>query len=397
MMKSQVIVVGAGPSGSTTAFYLAQRGIDVLLVDKEQWPRDKVCGDGQMNHAWEIYKEMGIYEEAKAAANMAVSGTRFVSASEQIVTLDYKKKNMFATRRYVIDDIIRRAAVREGAHFLENFEVTGIIYKRGRVKGVKALYNGVETEAYADLVIFANGSHSMQARELGIFNEDPDTLWLGARGYYENVRGMIDGSEFFYPFEDMYPAGYMWIFPEGDGIANVGVFITAEALLKSGQRLEDYFDRWRDETKIGQERLGEARLIGEIKGWRLPSCRQMGKMYSKGAIMVGDAANCIECWLGEGFFEAMNCGRRTGIFIGDLLKKGKEITDEDLERLNQEYAAEINPFYAAMATCRDKVFCTPERLDEWATWVNESGLLDKEEGAPNSIALCMQFIKEKGY
>ena len=397
MMKSQVIVVGAGPAGSTAAFYLVQRGVDVLLVDKEQWPRDKVCGDGQMGHAWPIYKEMGIFEEAREAADAILTGTAFISMSENVVEMDYKAENMFGTRRYIIDDIIRRAAVREGAKFLENFEVTDLIYKKGRVKGVKALFNGVETEAYADLVILANGSHSMQARELGIYNEDPDTLWLGARGYYENVRGMGSVSEFYYPFEDMYPAGYMWVFPEGDGIADVGVFITAEALLKSGKRLEDYFDRWRDETKIGQERLGEARLIGELKGWRLPSCRQLGKIHAKGAVLIGDAASCIEPWLGEGFYEAMNCGRKVGMYLGDILKDGKEISDDDLEKLNKEYADEINPFYKVMATCRDKVFCTPERLEEWCAWVKEGGYLDNLSPEVNSVAMCLKFIQEKGY
>ena len=366
MLKSKVLVVGAGPSGSAAAFYLAQAGIDVLLVDKEQWPRDKVCGDGQMFHAWYIYEEMGILEEAKEAGYM-LYGMLTSGVEERIVEFNAQTEYAMGTRRYVIDDIIRRAAVREGAQFIENFDVRDLIMKHGKVVGVKALYNGEMVEAYADVVILANGSHSMEARKLGIFNEDPDTLWIGARGYYENVRGMKDLIEFHYPFEDMYPAGYMWVFPEGDGIANVGVFTTAEALRKSGMRLEDYFTRWRDETKIGQERLGEARLIGDIKGWRLPSCWKTGKMYSKGCVLIGDAANSIEPFMGEGFFSALSSGRAVGKFLGRVLKEGP-LTEELMEYAQTEYAKEMDKYYAVMGGMRVKGVNTPETFEKFTDY-----------------------------
>lgn len=366
MFKSKVLVVGAGPSGSAAAFYLAQAGIDVLLVDKEQWPRDKVCGDGQMFHAWYIYEEMGILEEAKEAGYM-LYGMLTSGVEERIVEFNAQTEYAMGTRRYVIDDIIRRAAVREGAQFIENFDVRDLILKHGQVVGVKALYNGEMVEAYADTVILANGSHSMEARKLGIFNEDPETLWIGARGYYKNVRGMKDLIEFHYPFEDMYPAGYMWVFPEGDGIANVGVFTTAEALRNSGMKLEDYFERWKNETKIGQERLGEAELIGDIKGWRLPSCWKTGKMYSKGCVLIGDAANSIEPFMGEGFYTALSSGRAVGKFLGRVLKEGP-LTEELMEYAQKEYAKDMDKFYAVMGGMRNKGVNTPETFEKFTDY-----------------------------
>ena len=65
-MKRQVIVVGAGPAGSSAAFYCAKHGLDVLLIDKESWPRDKVCGDGWLPSLKPIFEDMGIYEEMKS-------------------------------------------------------------------------------------------------------------------------------------------------------------------------------------------------------------------------------------------------------------------------------------------------------------------------------------------
>lgn len=385
--NSKVLVVGAGPAGSAAAFYLAQAGIDVLLVDKEQWPRDKVCGDGQMFHSWYIYEEMGIMEEAREAGTM-LYGMKSSDVDERLVSFRSDKEYAMGTRRYVIDDIIRRAAVREGARFIENFDVRDLIIRHGKVIGVKAFYKGQMIEEYADLVILANGSHSMEARKLGIFNEDPETLWMGARGYYENVRGLEDLIEFHYPFPDLYPAGYMWVFPEGDDIANVGVFITAEALRKSGMKIEDYFTRWRDETKLGNERLGDARLIGDIKGWRLPSCWKTGQMYSKGCVMIGDAASSIEPFMGEGFFTALSSGRAIGKFLGKQLKEGP-LTEELMEYAQQSYAKDMDKFYSVMGGMRNYGVNTPETFTRFTDYA----LSIPEEERKSFTDVMYQFIK----
>ncbi len=385
--NSKVLVVGAGPAGSAAAFYLAQAGIDVLLVDKEQWPRDKVCGDGQMFHSWYIYEEMGIMEEAREAGTM-LYGMKSSDVDERLVSFRSDKEYAMGTRRYVIDDIIRRAAVREGARFIENFDVRDLIIRHGKVIGVKAFYKGQMIEEYADLVILANGSHSMEARKLGVFNEDPETLWMGARGYYENVRGLEDLIEFHYPFPDLYPAGYMWVFPEGDDIANVGVFITAEALRKSGMKIEDYFTRWRDETKLGNERLGDARLIGDIKGWRLPSCWKTGQMYSKGCVMIGDAASSIEPFMGEGFFTALSSGRAIGKFLGKQLKEGP-LTEELMEYAQQSYAKDMDKFYSVMGGMRNYGVNTPETFTRFTDYA----LSIPEEERKSFTDVMYQFIK----
>ncbi len=385
--NSKVLVVGAGPAGSAAAFYLAQAGIDVLLVDKEQWPRDKVCGDGQMFHSWYIYEEMGIMEEAREAGTM-LYGMKSSDVDERLVSFRSDKEYAMGTRRYVIDDIIRRAAVREGARFIENFDVRDLIIRHGKVIGVKAFYKGQMIEEYADLVILANGSHSMEARKLGVFNEDPETLWMGARGYYENVRGLEDLIEFHYPFPDLYPAGYMWVFPEGDDIANVGVFITAEALRKSGMKIEDYFTRLRDETKLGNERLGDARLIGDIKGWRLPSCWKTGQMYSKGCVMIGDAASSIEPFMGEGFFTALSSGRAIGKFLGKQLKEGP-LTEELMEYAQQSYAKDMDKFYSVMGGMRNYGVNTPETFTRFTDYA----LSIPEEERKSFTDVMYQFIK----
>ena len=307
MRKHQVIVVGAGVGGATAAFHMAKAGLDVIMVEKEQFPRDKICGDGQVQGIHPLLKSMGVYEEIKKYA-YECHGTMFSDNREVTYTYNYPDEDVaFATPRYIFDDIINKAAVNQGIDYLENFEATEVITRRGQAIGVKGIYRGKVTELYADLIVLANGSHSMLSRQMGIYEEDPDYVFYGLRGYYENVRGLTDVIEFHYPHEMFMPAGYVWLFPEGKTKANVGVFITESALQKTGMTSEELLWWWRDNTKLGQERLGEAVEVGKLEGWRLPSGMHQ-KIYGAGFIAVGDAANMIEPLYGGGLPHAMMAG-----------------------------------------------------------------------------------------
>lgn len=177
-MKRQVIVIGAGPGGSSAAFYLAKKGLDVLLVDKETWPREKVCGDNWQNSVTPLLKEMGILEEVEANKQSELQMITMVGPDEESVNFKVENAELLIPRR-IGDDIIRRAALRAGADFLEGYEAMELIISRGQVKGVKGYYNNKPMDIEADLVVIANGSHSILARQIGIFNNDPATYVAG--------------------------------------------------------------------------------------------------------------------------------------------------------------------------------------------------------------------------
>ncbi len=370
MDKRQVIVIGAGPGGSTAAFYLAKAGVDVLMVDKETWPRDKACGDLQAAASFEVYKDMGIYDEAlKASPNPNSTLYRYSGVDEEIVMLDMANLPAYCgwiTPRRIIDDIVRRGAIRGGADFMEDFEVTDLIIERGYVKGVRGLYRGKRMDIRADAVVIANGSHSMQARQVGVFNEDPDKVFYAARGYFENVGGIdMKAVELHYP-EGFYPAGYMWVFPENEErkVANIGAFITQRSLIKSGMRLEDFFPWWRDNTKIGKERLGQARLLGEIKGWKIPSCYKAGDNVVNGAILVGDAGNAIESSGGGGYSLAINTGKIAAEVLAKALAEG-DVSKERLLEHNRLVSKNLDPIYQQCKDIRDSLYSTPERFSNF--------------------------------
>lgn len=364
-MKRQVIVVGAGPSGSSSAFYLAKAGVDVLMVDKETWPRDKACGDGQAAlQLHEMYKEMGILEEAEAAAYSKLPGWAFSGVKEEIATFMSPTPWLYCTPRRIIDDIIRRGALRGGADFMENFEATQLIIERGTVKGVKGLYKGKQMDIRSDAVVIAEGSHSMLARQLGIWTEDPELIFYSARGYFDNVNGMLNNAiEEHFPHPMFYPTGYMWVFPMGGKRANVGVFITETALLKSGLKLEEFFDWWRDNTKIGKERLGSARVLGKIKGWRIATSKKVEKCYASGAIVVGDSANLIECMDGGGFLQAMVSGKVGANVLANAMAKG-DVSEQALSTFHAALGGALNETLRFWTAIRKYISTDPIEFDK---------------------------------
>jgi len=360
-MKRQAIVVGAGPAGGTAAFYLARAGVDVLLLDKESWPRDKPCGDGLRAPIWPLYQEMGVWDEVLKYSTPS-AGVLFGAPNQTFIGIRSENSPLCGPRR-IIDHIVVKAAVREGAEFIENFEVTDLIMKRGYVKGITGIYQGQLTKIESDVVVVADGSHSRLSHKLGLYNEDPDVVFYGARGYFEDIDEMSDMIEFFYN-DIFYPSGYMWVFPMSKTKGNVGAFITEGALQRSGMRIEDLFDWWRDNTELGHKRLHKARLIGELKGWRLPACYGPRDNYANGALVAGDAGNMIEAAYGGGQDLAMLAGRDAADVIVEALKTG-DFSREALAVYKDKLIKSQSEIYAGYNASRKFMFTDPNDLNEF--------------------------------
>ena len=371
-VERDVIVVGSGPAGVICSAFLQRAGVDVLLLDKEVFPRDKPCGDGQ-TAVNDIYKDMGIFEEAKKVG-FALTGSRFSGIKEELTTFagpPQKEPGGFACPRRIIDDIVRRAALNAGADWMENCEAVEVIRERNYAKGVRAVYKGKMIDLRSDVVVLADGGHSILGRPFGFFNDDPELVFMAARGYFENINGIEDGIvEEHYPDKSFYPGGYMWLFPEGHKKANVGVFITSKNLQNGNRRLEDYFSWWRDNTKIGKERLGEAKLVGEIKGWRLPTSRCVGKVHDNGILAVGDAGSHIQCYSGGGFDNGMKSGKAAAKALVEAIEKN-DFSKESLGNY-KTYDEEENNFMLKLCSAvRENVCPDPETYETFLEFARQ--------------------------
>ncbi|MBR5753062.1 MAG: FAD-dependent monooxygenase, partial [Clostridia bacterium] len=130
MNKRQVIIVGAGPGGSTTAFYLAKQGIDVLMLDRAAFPRHKPCGDVQIISNFHVFEDMGIMDDIKRVGQED-HGLVLIESTGEELYLESKTALAYVTPRYDIDDFTCKAAVKAGAELIENFDVRELIMERG--------------------------------------------------------------------------------------------------------------------------------------------------------------------------------------------------------------------------------------------------------------------------
>ncbi|NUS52875.1 MAG: FAD-dependent oxidoreductase, partial [Nocardioidaceae bacterium] len=196
--QADVIVVGAGPAGASAAYHLASAGVDVLLLEKAQFPRDKVCGDGLTPRAVRQLLAMGVDVDAPGWARN--KGLRIVGAGHRL-ELPWPELTTFpgyglVRSRMELDEILARHAERAGARLLERTTVTGPVLDRaGRVVGVtarpvdeKGRKAGDETTYSAPVVIGCDGVSARLAIALGLERRENRPMGVAIRAYYETPR-----------------------------------------------------------------------------------------------------------------------------------------------------------------------------------------------------------------
>ena len=166
-MEREIVVVGAGPSGSATAISLAKQGHDVLLLDRKDFPRDKTCGDGIPAGAIEVLYSLGMEEKIRQAEFYPVDRILLSSPREYVLEADLKPgetgASSYVVPRTEFDALIQEHAVECGADF-RRAQVQEPIVEDGRVVGVRAKINGSVEEIRSKVVIGADGVTSALAR-----------------------------------------------------------------------------------------------------------------------------------------------------------------------------------------------------------------------------------------
>ena len=370
-MKRQVVVVGAGPAGSAAAFYHAQKGFDVLLLDKESFPREKVCGDAYQATLYPIFREMGIYEEMEAQIQTEVKHIRIWGPDEVDAKMKVEHGEWIIPRR-IGDDIIRRAALRAGADWLEGFDATELVVKKGCVKGVKGIYNNEEVVIEADMVIVANGSHSVLGRQMGIFNNDENRYFYAMRGYWDGIENMEPNtSNWIYdplwmPVEDrelfekyyFQPGWVNTINKEGTS-ASIGFCVPAGLLRAHNMSLDQFFNYWKENSIIGKTYLKNAYCVDGMKGWRLPCADRIQKNYCNGAMFLGDVASCPDPAYEYGIAPAMFGGKISADVTEKAFATG-DFSENVTKEMYEKLSAAFDKQWASYSIIRNSICSKPE-------------------------------------
>ena len=345
-----VIVVGGGPGGSSAAGYLAMEGKKVLLIEKEIWPRDKICGDAVGGKSLSHVKDLGVKTDIESTEHFRVTGILFSSPKGHQVRVALPEEDVqkleagYALPRQQFDhllfDRVQQLVRNNGGAVVQGGEVTAVLYDDGtggedpgvhsksarKVRGVQLRIGGRKGEVmnmYAPDVVGAAGYRCPVAKSMieDTFGEtmvDRDHYCGGYREYWQNVKGCGDSvGDIEIHFIDTVVPGYFWLFPVSQGVVNVGIGMVVSLLDQQKKKLKALQTDVINNHPVFKERFAEATMIeGSGRGWQLPfgSPRKKAPMQPRrsaagGIWLVGDAASLVDPFSGEGVGNALVSGK----------------------------------------------------------------------------------------
>jgi geranylgeranyl reductase family protein len=333
-----VLIIGGGPAGSSCAYWLADAGWDVAVVERKRFPRTKTCGDGLTPRAVRQLADMGL-EDSIADAGHRYRGLRAQGFGRTIemawpshpVFPDYG----YTITRYDLDGLVADRAVKAGATMWQATEARRLVvadrgpagpHQLPPLEGAEVVDrdSGEAREIRARYVVVADGANSRIGRSLGAARDRDQPLGMALRGYYTSDRHDDDFIESSLDIRDadgnVIP-GYGWIFPLGDGRVNVGVGVLSSD------------PRWRgiNTTKLMEAYVASApaswgltpeTCLGPPTGGKLPMGLSVEPATGPNALLIGDAAGSINPFNGEGISYGYETGRMAAAALGEALSGG---------------------------------------------------------------------------
>jgi menaquinone-9 beta-reductase len=333
--EADVVVVGAGPAGSATAYHLAQAGVDVLLLEKASFPREKVCGDGLTPRGVRQVIRMGIDTGAEAGW-VRNKGLRIIGGGMRL-QLDWPDLASFpdyglVRPRTSFDELLVRQAQKAGARLHERTNVSGPLLdeRTGRITGVTATAEDGGTLTFrAPLVVAADGNSTRLALAMGLRKRDDRPLGVAVRTYYRSPRHRDDYLESWLDLWDgssLLP-GYGWVFGIGDGTSNVGLGILDTSTSFGNVDYRAMLKRWLDATPEEWGFRDENRTQ-PVRGAALPMGFNRTPHYTRGLVLVGDAGGMVNPFNGEGIAYAMESGELAADVVVQSLGRGTQAQRE---------------------------------------------------------------------
>ncbi|MBS3909122.1 MAG: geranylgeranyl reductase family protein [Actinobacteria bacterium] len=323
MEKVDVVVVGAGPSGSAAAYFLARRGVEVLLFDKSKLPREKTCGDGLGPRGIEVLDKMGLEGWLIQNGSYRCDRVRlFLNNGDYfeagIPSEDTLRPCSYIMSRKDLDLKLAETARAAGARVATETKAIEPVRVGGAVAGILVEDEDGERQIGCRVIVCADGTLGTFAAKTGIDCVKPHAF--AVRAYYDGVKNLDDCINIF--IEDKIREGYAWIFPTGEQSANIGIGLSTR-VMKEGKidarRLLGWF---MSEKKTYPIDLSDAVATTDVKGAYLRMGYGRHDVVADGLVLTGDAAGLISPMSGEGIAYALESGEIAADVIKEALDKG---------------------------------------------------------------------------
>jgi len=337
--RCDVLVIGGGPGGATIATLLAERGYDVVMLEKSRHPRFHI-GESLLPHNTPMFRKLGVADEIKRIG-MPKFGAEFVSPwHDKSVTFDFSGAldkslpSAYQVRRSEFDEILFRNAIRKGARTVEKCRATSVAFCSDGARVTSVREDGLEQTWQTKFVVDASGRDTLLAKQLGTKQRDKRHNSAAIYGHFSDairLEGKAEGNISMFWFEH----GWFWFIPLSDGTTSVGAVCWPYYMQSRRMDPEKFFF---DTIKLSpalQMRLRDAKLVSSVMATGNYSY-EAGRASGRNYLMLGDAFAFVDPVFSTGVFLAMHSAFVGADTVGMCLENPRRA------------ASALNAFDAAM-------------------------------------------------
>jgi geranylgeranyl reductase family protein len=313
--RVEVVIVGAGPAGISTALFLAKKGIRSTLIDKETFPRNKICGDGLSGWAVNMVRRLDpllLKKLQSMPGQLPSSGVRFFAPNMKSIALPIRNQKYpddspgHVMRRVDFDWLLMESALENP--LIEVIQGIKINHFKHDENGV-VLSDTISQQSFsAKICVIACGAGSELVKKVSPVKKNFRHHATGIRQYYSGVTGVGDGNLVDFYFLTEFLPHYLWVFPLPDGHANVGAGIRSDILRKRKTSLKKMMEQALIQNPHLAERFKDAQPVSGVAAQDLPLGSKKIKLSGERFLLTGDAAFLIDPFTGEGIGNALWSG-----------------------------------------------------------------------------------------